>query len=339
MTASVTPLTIARPLSGEDPLSAATQRLANQSRARSTNLAYESDWANFEAWCIRDNRVALPAHPVAVAEYLRTQHEAGLAVSTIARRLCAIRLKHIAAEVQSPHTEFLILEVMKGIRRGRKRKAVQATPVVAEQIKQMVDLIDLNTHQGRRDRALLLLGFAAALRRSELVALDIADLEFVDQGLLLTITSSKTDQEQIGAVVPVLAEPGSLYCPVEAVRSWLINSALREGALFRRLYRGDTISKDRLSDKAVVLLIKSLAGRIGMDEKSVSGHSLRRGFLTSAATQKKDLRRMADQARHQKLDTTRLYVDTANVFEDHPGQGLLAQSGSDSHNKDFPDVR
>jgi len=330
MTNSVTPLKIVNTGLAHEEVTAATQRLANQSRASSTNRAYASDWANFEAWCARDGRVALPAHPVAAAEYLRTQHEAGLAISTIARRLCAIRLKHIAAAVPSPHAEYLVLEVMKGIRRGRKRKTVQATPVVAEQIKQMVDLIDFKTHQGRRDRALLLLGFAAALRRSELVALDIADLEFVDQGLLVTIASSKTDQEQVGAVVPVLAEPGSPYCPVEAIRRWLINSGLREGPAFRRLYRGDTISNDRLSDKAVVLLIKSLAGRIGMDAKLVSGHSLRRGFLTSAATEKKDLRRMADQARHQKLDTTRVYVDTTNVFEDHPGQGLLAQFASDS---------
>jgi len=337
MTNSVTPLKIVDTEFAHEAITAATRRLADQSRASSTKRAYASDWANFEAWCARDGRVALPAHPVAVAEYLRTQHEAGLAVSTIARRLCAIRLRHIAAEIHSPHAEHLVLEVMKGIRRGRKRKVVQATPVVAEQIKQMVDLIDLKTHQGRRDRALLLLGFAAALRRSELVALDIADLEFVDQGLLLTIKSSKTDQEQVGAVVPVLAETDSPYCPVESVRIWLINSALREGPAFRRLYRGDTISHDRLSDKAVVLLIKSLAGRIGMDAKLVSGHSLRRGFLTSgrgfltsAATEKKDLRRMADQARHLKLDTTRVYVDTANAFEDHPGQGLLAQSSLDS---------
>ena len=100
------------------------------------------------------------------------------------------------------------------------------------------------------------------------------------------------------------------------------------------MYRGDTISDDQLSDKAVVLLLKSLADRIGMDAQLVSGHSLRRGFLTSAATEKKDLRRMADQTRHQKLDTTRVYVDTANVFEDHPGQGLLAQFdiGSDRQN-------
>lgn len=99
-----------------------------------------------------------------------------------------------------------------------------------------------------------MLGFAAALRRSELVALDIADLEFVDQGLLETITSSET--EQVGVAVPVLAEPGSSYCPVEAVRCWLINSGLRHGAVFRRLYRGDAINDNRLSDKAVVLLIK-----------------------------------------------------------------------------------
>ncbi|MFK8079743.1 MAG: hypothetical protein AB8B97_05615 [Granulosicoccus sp.] len=148
---------------------------------------------------------------------------------------------------------------MKGIRRGRKRKTVQATPVVADQIKQMVDLIDLKSHQGRRDRALLLLGFAAALRRSELVALDIADLEFVDQGLLVTVNGSKTDQEQVGAVVPTLAESGSPYFPVEAIRSWLINSGLREGPAFRSLYLGNTISDDWLSDKVVVLFIKSLA--------------------------------------------------------------------------------
>jgi len=224
-----------------------------------------------------------------------------------------------------------VCEVMKGIRRAQKeRQPVQAAPAIAEHIKAMVDQLDLNTLGGQRDRALLLFGFAAALRRSEIVADNAENLHFLAVGLTLHIEHSKTDQEGSGATLVVPREPRSRYCPVSAIEDWLCNAGIRGGAVFRRVYRGDHVSSQRLSDKSVVLRIKALAECIGQDPKKFSGHSLRRGFLTSAAAEKKDLRRMADQARHQDLNTTRTYIEQANAFDNHPGQGLWSEPGNDS---------
>ena len=215
---------------------------------------------------------------------------------------------------------------MNGIRRTQQHQPVQATPAISVHIKAMVDQLNVATHGGRRDRALLLLGFAAALRRSEIVAINVEDLHFNMDGLRLHVRRSKSDQEGSGVRIPVPREPRSRYCPVSAVEVWLGKSGIASGAVFRRMYRGDCLSTHRLTCKAVVLRIKVLAEEIGLDPAGFSGHSLRRGLLTSAAAEKKDLRRIADQARHQKLDTTRVYIDEANDFDDHPAKGLLSET-------------
>jgi hypothetical protein len=134
---------------------------------------------------------------------------------------------------------------------------------------------------GKRDRALLLLGFALAARRSELVALDVADLEECPEGLRVTIRRSKTDQEGAGAVVAVCR--GSIACPVAAVRDWLAAAGISDGPLFRRVGKGGRLLAARLHPQNVALIVKTNAARLGLDPSAFSGHSLRSGFLTSAA--------------------------------------------------------
>lgn len=173
----------------------------------------------------------------------------------------------------------------------------------------------------RRDRALLLLGFAGAFRRSGLVALDVADLEFCDSGLRVTIHKSKTDQEGLGTTIAIAR--GSVACPVDAVRAWVKAAAIVGGPLFRPVTRKEKVSARRLSARAVAELVKSYARRAGPKAADFCGHSLRSGFLTSAAAHGASIFKMVDVSRHKSVDTLRGYIRDAEIFRNHAGRGLL----------------
>lgn len=174
--------------------------------------------------------------------------------------------------------------------------------------------------KGFRDRALLLLGFAGAFRRSELVALNVEDLDFCDGGLRVTIRRSKTDQEGQGATIAIAR--GSVACPVDAVRAWIKATSIMDGPLFRPVTRTGKISARRLSARAVAELVKAHARRAGLKAADFSGHSLRSGFLTSAAARGASIFKMMDVSRHKSVDTLRGYVRDAEMFRDHAGDGL-----------------
>ncbi len=297
---------------------------AKGSRSPATWRAYESDWKVFNAWCDSVDRVPLPAQPSTVALFLAAQAKKKIAPSTLSRRLAAIRLMHLGARLPSPHEALEVTEVLRGIRRAWKRPVSQKAPAVAEEIKRMVDAVEPETLQGLRDRALLLLGFAGAFRRSELVALDVKHLTSRPEGLQVLIASSKTDQEGQGQVVAIPAVPDSPYCPVRAVSDWLTVAAIEKGPVFRRVLRGDGVSKDRLGDRSVALILKRLAATVGLDPSRYAGHSLRSGFLTSAAQNRASIFKMADQSRHKSLDVLREYVRNEERFDDHAAEGLLS---------------
>jgi len=299
------------------------ETFATASRASSTWRAYESDWRIFTAWCLGLDLPALPAAPATVAMFLATEAKNGTAPSTLNRRLSAIRLMHLGARVVSPHNAVEIQEVMRGIRRLSNRGVVKKEAAVDEHIKRMVDTVDVKTYQGCRDRALLLLGFAGAMRRSELVALDVAHLKLSDEGFVVTIVKSKTDQEGQGQVVAIPRVVGSPYCPVQAVLEWMAMAGIEQGALFRRVAKGNKLSADRLTDQSVARIIKKLAARAGLIASQYAGHSLRSGFLTSAAQQRASLFKMQAQSRHKSLDVLSGYVRAQALFDDHAGDGLL----------------
>lgn len=296
---------------------------ARGSRAASTWRAYEADWRSFEAWCRAVKLSALPATSHTVALYLSAEAKLGRAPSTLGRRLAAIRLMHVGARHPSPHDSIEVAEVLRGIRRAWKHPPVQKAPAVDEEVKRMVDAVEPQTIMGLRDRALLLLGFAGALRRSELVALDVEELSVRKEGLAVLIASSKTDQEGEGAVIAIPRVPHSPYCPVQAVLDWQVVAGITTGPLFRRLNRGDRVGRSRLTAQSVSLVIKRLAARVGLDPERYAGHSLRSGFLTSAARARASIFKMADQSRHKSLDVLRAYVRNEERFEDHAAEGLL----------------
>ena len=202
------------------------------------------------------------------------------------------------------------------MRSARTKKA----PATAERLLAMA----ANTGDGLkgiRDRALLLLGFAGAFRRSELVALDVADLEETETGLLVTIRRGKTDQEGAGRTIAI--PRGDVACPVKALRAWLEAAAIGTGPIFRPIDRAGTVRASRLTCRSVANFVKAYAARAGFDATTFSGHSLRSGFLTSAAAKGASIFKMMDQSGHKSVDTLRGYVRDAELFKDHAGAGLL----------------
>jgi integrase len=300
---------------------------AKGSRAASTWRAYESDWRIFAAWCRSARCATLPAQPRTVALFLAAQAKLGFAPSTLERRLAAIRLMHVGAKLPSPHDGLEVDEVTRGVRRAWKRPAAQKAPAVDEEIQRLVNAVAPQTLKGLRDRALLLLGFAGAMRRSELVALDVEHLTLKPEGLLVLIVSSKTDQEGQGQTVAIPRVKGSPYCPVQAVSDWRVAASIETGAVFRRMQRGDVVGAARLTSQSLPLVIKELAAKVGLDPARYAGHSLRSGFLTSAARRRASIFKMADQSRHKSLDVLREYVRNEERFEDHAAEGLLQPQG------------
>lgn len=276
------------------------------------------DFAIFEAWCAQRDATALPASSKTVAAYLAWE-AARSRPSTIGRRVAAIRYAHKLAGLDVPTDDERVKATVRGIRRTKGTAAAKKAPATADRIIAMA-----NTGQGKvalRDRALLLLGFAGAFRRSELVALDVAHIEQTDAGLRVTIVQSKTDQEGKGEAIAILR--GDVACPVNALTEWLAAAAIVEGPIFRPVGKGGRVRSSRLSDRSVANIVKAHAARVGLDPKAFAGHSLRAGFLTSAAARGAKVFKMMDVSRHRSVETVRGYVRDAELFKDHAGAGLL----------------
>jgi site-specific recombinase XerD len=295
---------------------------ARAEKASATRKAYRSDFDAFRAWCAGRSVASLPAEPGTVAAFLAAEASRGIKPSSIGRRVAAIRYAHKLAGHDEPPTNSEIVEAtVRGIRRTLGAAQVHKAPATADRIVAMVTVAPRADLKGLRDRAPLLLGFAGAFRRSELVALDVADLEFCDGGMRVRIRRSKTDQEGAGATIAIVG--GSIACPVKAVRAWLQASGITTGPLFRAVTKGGRISGARLSDRSVANVVKAGAGRVGLNARDFSGHSLRSGFLTSAALRGASIFKMMDVSRHKSMDTLRGYVRDADLFRDHAGAGLL----------------
>ncbi|WP_419607348.1 site-specific integrase, partial [Thiolapillus sp.] len=233
----------------------------------------------------------------------------------------AIRLAHRMANLESPTNSELVKGAFAGIRRVHGTAPNAKEPAIAERIRAMVDPIDVDTLAGARDRALLLLGFSGAFRRSELVSIQVDDLERKEQGLIVSIRKSKTDQEGVGDTVPIIQ--ADHYCPIRALDHWLKLSAIESGPIFRRVYKGGKVGTTALSAYSVVLIVKKWATQADLKADDFAGHSLRSGFLTSAAMNRASLFKMMEVSRHKDPKTVMQYIKKSELFDDHAGEGLL----------------
>lgn len=301
------------------PLQAATKYLDAQ-LADATRRAYRSDARVFAEWCEGRQRQPIPATPDTVAEFLADQADAGVKPATLRRRVAAIKFAHQAAGLDSPTSAMTVTATLKGIFNQVGVKPKRKAPATAPRLREMIQHC-ADTLIGKRDRALLLLGFAGAFRRSELVALTVADLEETPHGLRVTIRKSKTDQQGAGQTLAILR--GDVHCPVAALQDWLQAAGISESYLFRPIGKGGRVSQNPISTKSVAQIIKAHAGKAGLDPDHYAGHSLRAGFLTSAAENGANLFKLMEVSRHKSVETVRGYVRNADLFKGHAGAGLL----------------
>ena len=259
---------------------AAAVSFARAEKAEATRRAYRTDFEIFRTWCNERKVANLPASAETVAAFVAFEASRAIKPSTIGRRVAAIRYAHRLAGHESPTNAETVRATLRGIRRTMGTAPIRKAPITAERVRAMAAATP-DTLAGLRDRALLLLGFAGALRRSELVGLNVDDLEETEGGLCIRIVRSKTDQEGQGTVIAIV--PGAVACPIKSIKAWLTAAKISDGPLFRSIVKGGRATADRLSDKSVVDIVKCYAQRIGLDAKTVGGHSLRAGFLTSAA--------------------------------------------------------
>lgn len=306
-----------------DPAEAARlQALLEESTSPATRRAYTADWADFTTWCEGRELSSLPAEPATVARYAADLAERGLKVATIRRRITAISVAHQARELESPTKALAVRKVLAGIRRRHGVAQDAKAPIVPDDLRAMLAHLD-DSARGTRDRALLLLGFAGAFRRSELVALQVEDLQTRREGLVVTIRRSKTDQEGEGAQIGIPRGKDKRLCPVRAVEAWIKAAGITEGPLFRPIDRHGTIKPAALKDVEVWRLVKRLAEACGYDPADYGGHSLRAGLATAAARAGVEERDIMRQTRHKSERILRRYIRGAKLFEDNAADGLL----------------
>jgi integrase len=254
----------------------------------------------------------VPAPAEGVALYL-TALAATAKVSTLTRRLSALSQAHQCAGYASPTQDVRVRIVMAGIRRAKGTAPVGKRPVLTEDLRRILAALP-DTLLGKRDRALLLLGFAGAFRRSELVALDAEDLDFGHEGVTVLVRRSKTDPEGQGRKVGIPYGSFLSTCPVRALRTWLEALGRVGGPLFCGINRHGQLASRRLSDKAVALIVKRGTGRIGLEAHAFGGHSLRAGLATAAASAGVPERAIMAQTGHRSLATLRRYIREGSLF-------------------------
>ena len=305
---------------------------AKKAKSKNTHKAYRNDWKDFEFWCKQKNLQAMPAAPHTVAAYLADRATNSwidsnnyewkpLKVSTIIRRLTAISQAHIMAKAAFDRKHPVIKETLKGIQNTLGMFQTRKEPILIEELRKMIECLPIVKDgkpylQGIRNRALLLIGFAGAFRRSEIVALNVNDLKWQKEGILITIRRSKTDQAGKGREVAIPYGSNPITCPVRALREWLSVAGISEGPIFRSINRHGQIGTNHLSDHSVALIIKSNPLLSGW-AKDFSGHSLRAGFTTTAAKAGAPEHMIMRQTGHKKSDTIKKYIRIGTIWQEN----------------------
>jgi site-specific recombinase XerD len=285
-------------------------------RAPRTVAAYASDWRLFSIWCAERDVLQLPASVATVASFVADQAGRGLKPASIDRRLVAINRAHKVAGFAPPGLDPRVREVLAGVRRTHGIAQRQVAAVLTHDLKSMLGAAP-DSLRGSRNRAILLLGFAGALRRGELVALNVGDLDFQGNGLVVTLRTARTDLKARGRRVGIPFGSSVETCPVRAVECWLVAAAITRGAVFRAVDRHDNVSRKRLSDRSIARLVKEHAELIGLDPAHYAGHSLRAGLATSATNGGASHRAIMRQTGNRSTGMGNRYVREARLFRDN----------------------
>jgi len=290
-----------------------TKEYISQAKSINTRKAYKTDWQDFVQWCRTKKLNPMPAKPEMIAAYLSDRAK-NLKVSSLERRLVAIRQAHAMAGYPLDKGNAIVSETFKGIKNIHGAPQIAKAPILIEDLRAMVQKLD-NSLAGTRDKALLLLGFTGAFRRSELVGLMFEDLRFTKEGIEVLLRRSKTDQIGKGEILPIPYGSNPDTCPVRVLKSWLEMSGIQTGYLFRAINKHGYLSEKGMCPASVALIIKRNSHLEGK-ENSYSGHSLRAGFCTTAAAKGVPEHAIMRQSRHKKSDTVKKYIRIANMWQD-----------------------
>ena len=290
------------------------------SKANNTIRAYKSDFNDFGAFCSKHGFKSLPTEPKIIALYLTYLTNKEAKMSTLRRRLVSISMihKHKGHYLDTKHP--VIIENLMGIKRRKGSIQKGKKPLLINHLKAIIKVIDEDKSEEIkkiRDKTILLTGFGGGFRRTELISIDYDDLEFVPEGLKITLKRSKTDQFGEGMIKGLPYFSSTKYCPVFHLKKWLELSKIKDGPIFRRFAKGSSLTKNRLTDQSVVIIIKQYLEIAGIDNKNFSGHSLRSGFATVSAESGADERSIMAMTGHKTTQMVRRYIKEANIFKNN----------------------
>ena len=284
-----------------------TLKNLKNSKSANTLRAYQSDYKDFSLFCLKNNFSSLPADPKILSLYL-THLSHTCKFSTLKRRIASISVIHKLKGHYIDTKHPVIMENLLGIKRKKGSNQKAKKPILIRDLKQIIDVINkLNIKENRkiRDKALILIGFAGGFRRSELVALDYDDIEFVREGVKIFVRRSKTDQSGEGMTKAIPSFDNIYYCPVAHLENWMFELKIKKGKIFS------------ISDKSVALIIKKYANLAGLDGNKYAGHSLRSGFATSTAESGAEERNIMAMTGHKTTQMVRRYIQEANLFKNN----------------------
>lgn len=294
-------------------------------RAPGTRKAYRSRLEQWKKWCEDNGHAPLPAEPSHIAAHLDWLASEGKSVSTINSTLAALRAVHQEASLPDPTVDNRVRKTRAGLtRRIGEAPAKQAHALSVDELRRMVATCDGDGVRGTRDKAILLIGYAGALRRSEIAALDVRSISRKRDGITLRIDQSKGDQTKKGAVVGVVRGKHTETCPVTALNEWLALTEWTSGPIFRQVTRHNSIPlTDRaLTGDAIDDIVQRRARLAGLADLPITGHSLRAGHATTAAEAGVDAARIARTTRHARLETLASYVRPAEALRDSTSRDL-----------------
>ena len=277
------------------------------SKAANTLRAYQADFKDFSTFCIKNGFSYLPTEAKILSLYL-THLSNTSKYSTLKRRITSISVIHKIKGHYLDTKHPIIMENLHGIRRRKGSNQKAKKPILISDLKQIINAIDQleKTELKKiRNKSLILIGFSGGFRRSELVNIDIEDLEFVSEGVKIFIRRSKTDQTGEGMIKGIPYFENQQYCPVLNLKKWMEVSNLKNGKIFN------------ISDKSVALIIKKYASLSGLDPNRYGGHSLRSGFATSAAEAGAEERNIMTMTGHKTTQMVRRYIQEANLFKNN----------------------
>ena len=289
------------------------------SKANNTLRAYKSDFRDFGAFCVKHGFDSLPTEPKIISLYL-THLSKSSKISTLRRRLVSISMIHRLKGHYLDTKHPIIIENLMGIKRVKGSIQKGKKPILINHLKSIINIIDdqeAEEIKKIRDKTILLVGFGGGFRRTELISIDHEDLEFVPEGVKITIKRSITDQFGEGMIKGLPYFTNEKYCPVINLKRWIELSNIKSGPIFRRFAKGSVLTNNRLTDQSVVLIIKDYLNLAGIENKNYSGHSLRSGFATVAAESGADDRSIMAMTGHKTTQMVRRYIREANIFKNN----------------------